>query len=103
MRVSQRSIYLYPILYMLYVCSYRFPSMFPQGHIVRNAQNELDGIIQQGLMSITKLASNEQTDKSKDGEDDDMILLKGINLLTFNNLQSQSINNGDFVPACSQR
>lgn len=38
--------------------SYRFPDMFPQAHVVKEAQKELDGLIQKGVMKITRLLKN---------------------------------------------
>lgn len=38
--------------------SYRFPDMFPQAHLVREAQVELDQLIQRGVLKITRLVKN---------------------------------------------
>lgn len=45
--------------------SYRFPQMYPQAHIVREAQKELDNIIQQGIKNITKLLNNAENEESR--------------------------------------
>ncbi|XP_017081726.1 ATP-dependent RNA helicase SUV3 homolog, mitochondrial isoform X2 [Drosophila eugracilis] len=46
--------------------SYRFMDLFPDATNVREAQKELDGIIQQGVFQITRLLKN--TEASQDGE-----------------------------------
>lgn len=38
--------------------SYRFPDMFPMAHIVREAQKQLDELIQKGVLKITRLLKN---------------------------------------------
>ncbi|KAG5670604.1 hypothetical protein PVAND_000854 [Polypedilum vanderplanki] len=41
--------------------SYRFVDMFPEAHLVRDTQKELDEIIQQGVVQITKLLQNSES------------------------------------------
>lgn len=55
-----RSLYLFPY-------SYRFMDLFPEAGHVREAQKELDEIIQQGVFQITRLLKN--TEASQEGGD----------------------------------
>ncbi|XP_018320341.1 ATP-dependent RNA helicase SUV3 homolog, mitochondrial [Agrilus planipennis] len=41
--------------------SYRFMDLFPDAHLVRDIQSELDSIIQQGVLQITRLLRNSET------------------------------------------
>jgi ATP-dependent RNA helicase SUPV3L1/SUV3 len=41
--------------------SYRFMDLFPEAHLVRDIQKELDEIIQQGVIQLTKLLMNSET------------------------------------------
>lgn len=40
---------------LLPYCSYRFPDLFPDAEAVRAMQQELDSIIQKGVLNITQL------------------------------------------------
>lgn len=51
--------------------SYRFPDMFPDKNLVRDIQQELDDIIQQGVFQITKLLKNSETPISSSTPDED--------------------------------
>ncbi|XP_059620953.1 ATP-dependent RNA helicase SUV3 homolog, mitochondrial [Phlebotomus argentipes] len=51
--------------------SYRFMDLFPDSRAVRDAQKELDDIIQQGVFQITKLLKNSETATSNNTPDED--------------------------------
>ncbi|XP_055692792.1 ATP-dependent RNA helicase SUV3 homolog, mitochondrial [Lutzomyia longipalpis] len=51
--------------------SYRFMDLFPDARAVRDAQKELDDIIQQGVFQITKLLRNSETATSNNTPDED--------------------------------
>lgn len=51
--------------------SYRFIDIFPEGNLVRDIQQELDEIIQQGVFQITKLLQNSETATSWNRPDED--------------------------------
>lgn len=42
-------------------CSYRFTDLFPDAALVRDMQKELDAVIQQGVVQITRLLKNLET------------------------------------------
>ena len=46
------------------ICRYRFPDMFPDMENIRYMQKELDLIIQQGVINITKLLQNTESNIS---------------------------------------
>lgn len=46
---------------MIPFLSYRFSDMFTEANLVRDMQKELDAIIQQGVMQITRLLRNSET------------------------------------------
>ncbi|KAJ8025711.1 ATP-dependent RNA helicase SUPV3L1, mitochondrial [Holothuria leucospilota] len=58
--------------------SYRFMDMFPETSIIRDVQQELDSIIQQGVVNITKLirASESKSDGVSSLPDDDIQMKK---------------------------
>lgn len=45
--------------------------IFPEAHLVRDIQKELDEIIQQGVFQITKLLKNSETAVSSNQPDED--------------------------------
>lgn len=51
--------------------SYRFMDIFPEANLVRDIQQELDEIIQQGVFQITKLLQNSETAISSNRPDED--------------------------------
>lgn len=51
--------------------SYRFMDIFPEANLVRDIQQELDDIIQQGVLQITKLLQNSETAISSNQVDED--------------------------------
>lgn len=52
--------------------SYRFVDLFPEAHLVRDIQKELDAIIQQGVIQLTKLLQNSESVVSSGHPSDDM-------------------------------
>lgn len=55
--------------------SYRFIDIFPEGNLVRDIQKELDEIIQQGVIQITKLLQNSESAISSNQPDEDSFAL----------------------------
>jgi ATP-dependent RNA helicase SUPV3L1/SUV3 len=51
--------------------SYRFMDIFPEANLVRDIQRELDEIIQQGVIQITKLLKNSETAISSNQPDEE--------------------------------
>ncbi|CAB3370056.1 Hypothetical predicted protein [Cloeon dipterum] len=46
--------------------SYRFMDLFPDANLVRDMQNELDAIIQQGVFQLTRLLKNSEQGRDED-------------------------------------
>lgn len=44
--------------------SYRFSDLFPESNLVRDMQAELDDIIEQGVVQITRLLKNSESSSS---------------------------------------
>ena len=60
-------------------CSYRFMDLFPHAAMVREAQKELDDLIQQGVFQITRLLKNsEASANSSDTEQRSVSFYKGL-------------------------
>lgn len=55
--------------------SYRFMDIFPDAHLVRDTQKELDDIIQQGVFQITRLLKNSETAISNNTPDEDSFMI----------------------------
>ncbi|XP_070498173.1 ATP-dependent RNA helicase SUV3 homolog, mitochondrial [Chironomus tepperi] len=55
--------------------SYRFIDVFPEANLVRDIQKELDEIIQQGVIQITKLLQNSESAISSNQPDEDSFVL----------------------------
>lgn len=55
--------------------SYRFVDIFPEANLVRDIQKELDEIIQQGVIQITKLLQNSESAISSNQPDEDSFAL----------------------------
>ena len=55
--------------------SYRFMDIFPEANLVRDIQKELDEIIQQGVIQITKLLQNSESAISSNQPDEDSFVL----------------------------
>lgn len=45
----------------VWFCSYRFTDLFPEANLVRDMQAELDDIIEQGVVQITRLLKNSES------------------------------------------
>lgn len=59
--------------------SYRFSDLFNEAHLVRDMQRELDAIIQQGIVQLTRLLRNSETGVSSGtaAVDDEEFVSKG--------------------------
>lgn len=55
--------------------SYRFVDIFPEANLVRDIQKELDEIIQQGVIQITKLLQNSESATSSNQPDEDSFMM----------------------------
>lgn len=55
--------------------SYRFIDIFPEANLVRDIQKELDEIIQQGVIQITKLLQNSESVTSSNQPDEDSFMM----------------------------
>lgn len=53
--------------------SYRFIDLLPDAHLVRDAQKELDDLIQQGVFQITKLLKNSENMNGNSTQNDDEV------------------------------
>jgi len=82
-------------------CSYRFMDMFPDIEHVRDMQRELDQIIQAGVVNITKLLRNSETNVSsgvaEDGEDEFEIKRRVQPQLTADSLPDSDDEDGKYA------
>ena len=65
--------------YFFYIFSYRFIDLFPDAHLVRDAQKELDLIIQQGILHMTRLLQKSEIPAGSAPEQADDFMLKSRN------------------------
>lgn len=52
----------------MYVFSYRFLDLFPHAAAIRNAQKDLDQLIQEGVFQITRLLKNSESTSNSANE-----------------------------------
>lgn len=61
---------------MFSCCSYRFPDIFVDPNEVRKIQAELDLIIQQGVLQITRLLKNTDRTPAAQTEEPDLFVVE---------------------------